>query len=140
MSKPVNTDNAIVNPSTDNERLLAVFPSNGRKLDAILGTSGTRRHARNAPSAPAKRLTSKLSQTKSLTILLRDAPTAIRRAISRRRLLKRTSKRFATLLHAISNTKQTAAKSVAKPARMFSVTSWGSVLTDVPAVLSILFG
>src|SRR4030095_3623732 len=104
-------DNAMVNPSTGRERLLALFPSSGRKLDAILGTSGTSRQATNAPRAPAIRLATKLSQTKSLTILVRDAPTAIRSAISRRRLLKRTSKRFATLLHAISKTKQTAAKS-----------------------------
>src|SRR5438067_8117113 len=42
---------------------------------------------------------------------------AIRNAISRRRPLKRTSNKLATLLHAMSNTKLTAAKRVAKPAR-----------------------
>ena len=78
---------------------------------------------------PAKTLTSKLSKTNSRTMPARDAPIAIRNAISRRRPLKRTSKRLATLLHAISNTKHTAANSVAKPARIFSVTSCGSVLT-----------
>src|SRR5262249_15874283 len=133
-------DNQIVKASTSSERLLAVFPSSGRKLDAILGPTGTSPHATNAPSAPARTLTSKLSHTNSLTILPRDAPIAMRSAISRRRPLKRTSKRFATLLHAISNTKQTAPKRVTNPVRIFSVTSCGSVLTDVVTVLSMLVG
>ena len=111
---------------------MAVFAFERKKI---------RRHFRNQRhqaarlrtrrALPAKTLTSKLSKTNSRTMLPRDAPIAIRSAISRRRPLKRTSKRFATLLHAISNTKQTAANSVAKPARIFSVTSCGSVLTDV---------
>ncbi|PYJ02581.1 MAG: hypothetical protein DMF00_01245 [Verrucomicrobia bacterium] len=70
----------------------------------------------------------------------REAPIAIRNAISRRRPLKRTSNKLATLLHAISNTKLTAAKRVAKPARKFRVTSSGSVRSVVVKTLSILFG
>src|SRR5437762_11953828 len=69
----------------------------------------------------------------------REAPIAIRNAISRRRPLKRTSNKLATLLHAISKTKLTAAKSVAKPARKVCVTSWGSVRRVVVKTLSILF-
>ena len=122
------------------DKLVAVFASSGRKLEAILGTSGTNRHATNAPTSPAIALTSRLSNTNNRTMLVRDAPIAIRSAISRRRPLKRTSRRLATLLHAISKTKQTAAKSVAKPARKFSVTSWGNVLRVVVIELSILFG
>jgi hypothetical protein len=109
--------------STGIDKLVAVFASSGRKLEAILGMSGTNRHATNAPTAPAIKLTSKLSNTNNRTIPGREAPIAIRNAISRRRPLKRTSKRLATLLHAISKTKLTAAKSVAKPARKVCVTS-----------------
>ena len=129
-----------MNARTGSDKLFAVFASNGRKLEAILGTSGTNRHATKAPTTPAIALTSKLSKTNSRTILVRDAPMAIRRAISRRRPLKRTSNRLATLLQAMSKTKLTAAKSVAKPACKFSVTSWGNVLSVVFNVLSILFG
>ena len=89
---------------------------------------------------PAMMLTSKLSKTKRRMMPARDAPIAIRNAISRRRPLKRTSNKFATLLHAISKTRVTAANSVAKPARKFSVTSSGSVFTVVVNPLSILFG
>jgi hypothetical protein len=123
MTNPVKIDNPIVNKSTGSEILVAVFESSGRKFAAIRGTSGTNRHATSAPTAPAITLTSKLSKTNNRTTLEREAPIAIRKAISRRRPLKRTSKRFATLLQAISNTKQTAAKRVMNPARKFSVTS-----------------
>ena len=60
-------------------------------------------------------------------MLVREAPIAIRNAISRRRPLKRTSRRLATLLQAINKTKLTAANSVTKPARKFRVTSSGNV-------------
>ena len=70
----------------------------------------------------------------------RDAPIAMRNAISRRRPLKRTSSKFATLLQAMSKTNVTAANSVIKPARKFSVTSSGSVFAVVVSELSILFG
>ena len=51
---------------------------------------------------------------------VRDAPIAIRNAISRRRPLNRTNSRFATLLQAMSKTKATAANSVANAGRKFS--------------------
>ena len=73
-------------------------------------------------------------------MLVREAPIAIRNAISRRRPLKRTSNRLATLLQAINKTKLTAANSVTKPARKFRVTSSGNVLSIVVSVVSILFG
>ena len=139
MSNPVKIDNPIVKTRTSSERLVAMFPSSGRKLDAIFGTSGTNRHATNAPTAPAMTLTSKLSKTKRRMMPAREAPIAIRNAISRRRPLKRTSNKLATLLHAMSKTKVTAANSVMKPARKFSVTSSGSVFTVVVNPLSILF-
>jgi len=123
MSNPVKIDNPIVKRRTGNDKLVAVFESNGRKFDAILGTSGTSCHATKAPTNPAIALTSTLSNTNNLTTLQREAPIAIRKAISRRRPLKRTRRRFATLLQAMSKTKQTAAKSVMNPARKFSVTS-----------------
>ena len=140
MATPVKIDSAIVNPSTGSERLTPVAGSNGRKFAAIFGTSGTSCHASAAPTTPAKTLTSKLSKMKSRNTLPRDAPNAIRSAISRRRPLKRTSKRFATLLHAISNTNATAASKVANAGRRSPVTSSGSVLRDMVDELSILPG
>src|SRR6266853_1307503 len=112
MSRPVKSDNAMVKRRTGNETLVAVFASSGRKFEAILGTSGTRHQATNAPANPAITLTNRLSKTKSRTTLAREAPIAMRNAISRRRPLKRTSRRFATLLQAISKTKQTAERTV----------------------------
>ena len=110
------------------------------KFAAIFGTSGTSCHASNAPAKPANTLTSKLSKTKRRIMLLREAPIAIRKAISRRRALKRTSRRLATLLHAISNTNATAASKVANAGRKFPVTSSGSVLSVITDELSILSG
>ena len=71
---------------------------------------------------------------------VRDAPMAIRNAISRRRPLNRTNSRFATLLQAISKTKATAANSVANAGRNFPLTSSGSVFNVVVNPLSILPG
>src|SRR5439155_1321763 len=82
-------DNPTVKISTGIDKLVAVFASSGRKSDAILGTNGTRRHATNAPTAPAIRPTSKLSKTNNRTMPAREAPIAIRNAIPRRRQLKR---------------------------------------------------
>ena len=82
-------------------------------------------HARNAPAIPASTLTSRLSKRKSRTTLRRDAPIAIRNAISRRRPLNLTRSRFATLLHAINRTNATAASKVANAGRKFPVTSLG---------------
>src|SRR5256886_3333441 len=59
---------------------------------------------------------------------------------SRRRPLKRTSKRLATLLHAISKTNATAARRVANAGRKFPVTSSGSVFNVITEELSILSG
>ena len=140
MATPVKIDNAIVNPRTGNERLTPVAGSKGKKFAAIFGTSGTNCHASAAPTNPARMLTSKLSKMKSRNTPARDAPSAMRSAISRRRPLKRTSKRFATLLHAISRTNATAANKVANAGRRFPVTSSGSVLRVMVEELSILPG
>ena len=94
----------------------------------------------SAPRIPAITLISTLSKTKSRRTLARDAPSAMRNAISRRRPLKRTSNRLATLLHAISKTNATAASKVAKPGRRFAVTSSGNVLMMLPNSASILSG
>src|SRR5260370_35132585 len=107
-------DNAIVKKRTGTDKLVAVLASKGRKFEAILGTSGTNRQATKAPTTPAIALMSRLSKTNNRTMLVRDAPIDIRNAISRRRPLKRTSKRLATLLHAMSKTKLTQPKRVMK--------------------------
>src|ERR1044071_2095939 len=130
----------IVNTRTDTDKLVTWLASNGRKLEAIRGTNGSNCHAGKAPTARAITLTSKLSKTNKRAMLVREAPTAIRNAISRRRPLKRTSNKLATLLQAINKTKLTAAKSVAKPARKFRVTSSGKVRSVVTNALSMLFG
>ena len=140
MATPVRIDNAIVNPSTGNERLTPVSGSNGRKFAAILGTSGTNCDANTAPITPARMLTSKLSKMKSRNTLAREAPNAMRNAISRRRPVNRTSRRLATLLHAISITNATAASKVANAGRRFPVTSSGSALRVMTDELSILSG
>ena len=84
MSSPVKIDNPMVKRRTGSDKLVAVFESKGKKFDAILGTSGTSRHATKAPMTPAMALTRTLSKTKSRTTLAREAPIAIRKAISRR--------------------------------------------------------
>jgi hypothetical protein len=140
MATPVRIDMTTANPSTGRERWIRVSGSNGRKFAAIFGTKGTTYHARNAPAIPAKTLTSKLSNTNSRTTLPRDAPIAMRNAISRRLPLNLTSSRFATLLHAINKTNATAASSVAKAGRKFPVTSSGKVLSVMTDELSILSG
>src|SRR5438477_12843440 len=94
--------------STGIDKLVAVFASSGRKLDAIRGTNGTNRHATNAPSAPAIQLTSKLSKTNKRTSPEREAPIAIRNAISRRSPLQRTINKLVKLLHSMRNTQFTA--------------------------------
>src|SRR6059058_4689899 len=132
INRPVSRESAIANASTETESAVAVPASIGRKFAARRGTSGTNCQASSAPIIPANKLSSTLSKTKSRSTLARVAPSAMRNEISRRRPVNRTSSRFATLLHAMSKTKVTAASSVAKPGRKFSVTSSGNVLTTVP--------
>src|SRR5207245_6286842 len=86
-----------------------------------------------ATAEPATRLTSRLSKRNKRNTFVREAPSAIRSAISRERPLKRTSKRFATLLHAINRTQATAASKVANAGRKFPVTSSGSVFRVMTA-------
>ena len=130
----------IVKPSTPNESSTRVSGSNGRKFAAIFGTIGTTYQASNAPAIPPMTLTSKLSKMKSRTTLRREAPIAIRNAISRRRPLNLTSNRFATLLHAISNTNATAVSNVANAGRRFPVVSSANVFSVITDELSILSG
>ena len=89
---------------------------------------------------PASALTNRLSNRNSRNTLARDAPSDMRRAISRRRPLKRASKRLATLLHAISSTRLTAANRVVNAGRRLPVTSSGISLIDEVAVRSTLLG
>ena len=105
----------------------------------ILGTSGTSFHASTVPMMPAITLTSTLSKTKSRKTLVREAPSAIRNAISRLRPLKRTSNRLATLLQAMSKTNPTAASKVVKP-DADSRHIFRQLFTDVNPWLSILSG
>src|SRR5439155_1636661 len=77
--------------------------------------------ARHNPAAPAITLTKVLSSTNSRTMPLRSAPSAMRNAISRRRAVKRTSNKFATLLQAMSSTAPTAASNVINAGRKFPV-------------------
>src|SRR5437868_15527436 len=130
----------MVNPRTGNESQTRTSGSSGRKVAASFGTIGITYQARRAPQIPANVLTSRLSKTNNLTTLPRDAPIAIRNAISRRRPLNLTRRRLATLLHAIKSTNATAASKVANAGRRFPVTSLGSVLRVITEELSILSG
>ena len=72
--------------STGIDKLVAVFASSGRKLDAILGTNGTDTPRQNAPTAPAIKLT--INSRKRTTALclraMHQSPFATRfRAVSR---------------------------------------------------------
>ena len=109
--EPVKIDNPIANKHW-NRQTGRGSGFQRKKFGRQPRDDGTKCQAANAPPAPAITLTSKLSKTKSASTLVREAPMAMRNAISRRRPLKRTSNRLATLLHAISKTKLTAAKSV----------------------------
>ena len=85
-------------------------------------------------------LTSVLSNTNKRTIPRRSAPSAMRNAISRLRPVKRTSNRFATLLHAMSNTALTAASSVRNAGRKSPVTSSAAETRYADQVLSAVSG
>ena len=140
MARPVRIDIAMVKASTGSDSSMRAVGSNGRKFAAILGTNGTSCQARNAPAIPANTLTSRLSKIKSRITLPRDAPIAMRNAISRLRPLNLTRSRLATLLHAINKTNATAASKVANAGRKFPVTSVGKVLSVITEELSILSG
>jgi hypothetical protein len=107
---------------------------------AICGTTDTVQSARHNPATPAITLTNVLSSTNNRTMPILAAPTAMRRAISRRRPVKRTSNKFATLLHAISNTALTAASSVMKAGRNFPVTSSAAGISTDVQLLSAVSG
>jgi hypothetical protein len=64
----------------------------------------------------------------------------MRKAISRRRPLKRTSRRLATLLQAISRTKQTAARRVAKAGLRLPLMFSGKGISVVAQLVSSLDG
>jgi hypothetical protein len=85
-------------------------------------------------------LTSRLSKTKSRTTPLRDAPKAMRKAISRRRPVNLTSSRLATLLQAMSSTKLTAASSVKKAGRRLPTASSVAEITTGDQLLSAASG
>src|SRR5438045_8467001 len=74
----------------------------GTLLPANFGAAEIIQDARTKPSPPASRLRKVLSKIKRRTKPVRDAPRAARKAISRRRAVKRTSNKLATLLQAIS--------------------------------------
>ena len=65
---------------------------------------------------------------------------AMRNAISRRRPVKRTSNKFATLLHAMSNTAPTAATRVMKAGRKLPVTSSAAGTNTDAQLLSAFSG
>ena len=127
MAIPVKIDNDKVKKSTG--QLMGAVVSNGTFWPASFGITGISQRTIPKPSSPAKTLNSVLSNTKRRTIPPRDAPSATRKEISRRRPVKRTSNRFATLLQAINNTNETAARSVRKAGRKFPVASSGAVTT-----------
>ncbi len=136
---PVKIDSATVKPSTGKERLTRALGSNGKKFAAIFGTSGTNSQANTgADDSGEKTHEQTLKYEQPGTMPVRDAPIAIRNAISRRRPLNRTNNRFATLLQAMSKTKATAANSVANAGRKFPLMSSGSVFNVVVNPLSIL--
>ena len=140
ITRPVRSDRPIAKARTGAESAVALPGSSGRKFAASRGTSGTNSQASSAPRIPANKLRSTLSKTKSRSTLARVPPSAMRNEISRRRPLNLTSSKLATLLHAMSRTNVTAASSVAKPGRRFSVTSSGNVFTTVPDLASIFPG
>ena len=121
MARPVRSDSSNVKTSTAQCSLIP--PSKGTLSPAIFGTRSTIHSARHNPIIPAITLTLALSRTNSRTTLRRLAPKAIRNAISRRRPLKRTSNKFATLLQAIIKTAPTAISNVTKAGRKSPVTS-----------------
>ena len=130
MISPVTNERPSVNRSTG--KCSVIPPSNGTLSPAIFGTISITQIARSNPITPAMTLTVVLSSTKSRTTLRRSPPSAIRIAISRRRPVKRTSKRFATLLHAISKTAPTAMSNVTKAGRRSPVaSSFAPTRTDV---------
>jgi len=121
MASPVPNDRARVKRKTGQCKVR--FGSNGTLLPANFGAAEIIQEARSRPRTPAARLRIVLSKMKRRTSPAREAPSAARSAISRRRPLKRTSNKLATLLHAMSKTAATAASSVRKAGRRVPVTS-----------------
>ena len=85
-------------------------------------STGIAHHANRTPAVPATTASTRLSVSDCATSRDRPAPSATRTAISCRRPTARATSRFATLTHAISSTRLTAASSRSS-ARFVSPTS-----------------
>ncbi len=105
---PVTIEIRSVKPST--VASIVTFTVAGRLSSLKLTSSSTPHLATNAPNAPPRIESIKLSVIICRTIRHRLAPSAVRKAISFCLAAARTSKRFATFAHAMSNTNPTAPK------------------------------
>jgi hypothetical protein len=104
---PHATDTAIVNAAT--RRSMPGVTKLGRETGLCLTSADTAARARSRPPAAPISVSTQLSVISWRSSRPRPAPSAVRRAISRRRASDRAMRRLATLAHAISSTKATAA-------------------------------
>ena len=92
-----------------------MLPENVAEIEMIVGVGGipfemnsTPHTEKSSPSAPPTSASSRLSVSNCRTRRQRLAPSAVRTASSLCREEARTSRRFATLAHAMRSTKPTA--------------------------------
>ena len=118
---PVPSDTANAKPSTRQSRPTIAPNSPTRGSPAVFTDSSARMPImpRTIPRMPPTSDSTTLSVSSWRMMRPRDPPIAARMAISRRRPVARTSRRFATLAQAISRTKLTAPPSTSSDDRTF---------------------
>ncbi len=107
-SRPVTS--ATASPKARTRPSTATSAARGTDGGAKRWKSATEPQASAAPRAPAARAVTRLSVRSCRTTRARPAPSAARTAISRPRSVARISERLATLAHATSRSRPTAAR------------------------------
>ncbi len=114
----------------------STFNPGATKLGSVTGLSvasqATARRASTRPAAVPVSVSTQLSVTNWRTRRALPAPRAVRTAISRRRASDRATSRLATLAHAMSRTKTTAAISIISAGRSAPNSSTSSGETSTP--------
>ncbi len=130
------SDSAVVKRTT--RRSTTTSASRGMPPGSSATSASTPQIARRSPKAPPHAPSSTLSVRSCRTRRQRAAPSALRTAISVSRADARASSRFATLVHAISNTNPTAPSSSSTASRMLpTVASWsGTAVIPRPSLCS----
>ena len=128
----VSSDTSAVKPRTG--ALRRTGPSPARFAGERATRSWTPQRASRRPSAPPQSASSRFSVMSCHRTCAREAPSAVRIAISRTREVPRASSRLATFAHAISRTNATAPKRTRRIGRISpAISSWIGTRRTAPA-------